>query len=480
MPFQTIDRSPSEPGGANSVLIVSATTPQSLLGIEDPIALGAFLLELGWDVHVVIPGINVNQTNLGEESSAYADLSSRKFLDERVHLTGTLEDSFGFQRSVVEEIIPDVQPKLIHCTDFGTALIPAATRKLKIPCLLTVHNLQTCEWPLAEIESRFGKFVGWRFLYYRNQPAEYDDAKAWNEVDLLASGIFSAHWLATGSGEFLNEISQGRHNAIPRHIVSEILSKKFAKCTTEIPYGVSPVLTPKKNPFLTYCYSENDHVKGKLANKKSLQKACKLASDDAVPLFLWFAGSDSEQSGYRLLTDSLFDLVTHNWAEKVQVALIAREDLGKRLLNVVELHSLASRVAVIDLLSAHAPLAFAAADFLLAPSLYEPSALPQKLALTHGCIPVAFNTGANTETVIPLDVSSDSGNGFLFKSYGLAGLMWGVEQALGFFRMPKETTAPQTRRIMIESMKAFDLSETARIYAGVYRRMLARPMRSVF
>jgi starch synthase/alpha-amylase len=34
---------------------------------------------------------------------------------------------------------------LIHCNDWMTALIPAMSRRLGIPCLFTIHNIHTVE-----------------------------------------------------------------------------------------------------------------------------------------------------------------------------------------------------------------------------------------------------------------------------------------------------------------------------------------------
>ena len=66
---------------------------------------------------------------------------------------GNLKLALAFQREVINHVIPDVQPDLIHCNDWMTGLIPAAARRMGIPCLFTVHNIHTHKLTLAQQRS---------------------------------------------------------------------------------------------------------------------------------------------------------------------------------------------------------------------------------------------------------------------------------------------------------------------------------------
>ena len=59
--------------------------------------------------------------------------------------------SLAFQREVINNIIPRVQPDLIHCNDWMTGLIPALSREEGIPCLFTIHNIHTVKTFLTSI-----------------------------------------------------------------------------------------------------------------------------------------------------------------------------------------------------------------------------------------------------------------------------------------------------------------------------------------
>ena len=60
--------------------------------------------------------------------------------------------SLAFQREVINYIIPWVQPDVIHCHDWLTGLIPAIAKKWGIPCLFTVHRIQSASCLLSDVE----------------------------------------------------------------------------------------------------------------------------------------------------------------------------------------------------------------------------------------------------------------------------------------------------------------------------------------
>ena len=129
------------------------------------------LFRCGADVHVALPHyrrmFHVDLGNMvSDEVRAYMmhfNNSSRIHLaeDRIFYYRDTVyssysDDSFkqavAFQREVLNNIIPAVQPDLIHCNDWMTGLIPGAARRMGIPCLFTVHNIHTSKVTLENIE----------------------------------------------------------------------------------------------------------------------------------------------------------------------------------------------------------------------------------------------------------------------------------------------------------------------------------------
>jgi hypothetical protein len=110
------------------------------------------------------------------------------------------------------------------------------------------------------------------------------------------------------------------------------------------------------------------------------------------------------------------------------------------------------------------------------PSSFEPCGLPQMIGSIYGTLPVAHDTGGIHDTVTHLDISKNSGNGFLFKTFDSGGLSWAIDQAMKFYMMSPGIKKRQIRRIMTESAATFNHQVTAQQYIDIYEKMLQRPL----
>jgi starch synthase/alpha-amylase len=63
----------------------------------------------------------------------------------------------------------------------------------------------------------------------------------------------------------------------------------------------------------------------------------------------------------------------------------------------------------------------------------------------------------------------------MFKNFDANGLRWAIHEAMRFYNLPDPVRAEQIRRIMTESLTAYDDRATARNYIVLYERMLERP-----
>ncbi len=144
--------------------------------------------------------------------------------------------------------------------------------------------------------------------------------------------------------------------------------------------------------------------------------------------------------------------------------------------DIVRQHGLQARVAVCNFSESLSRLAYAASDFVLMPSLFEPCGLPQMISCKYGSLPVAHDTGGIHDTIAPLDIERNTGNGFLFRDYDSRALRWGLDQAMMFFRQPEEVRTRQIARIMREGAECFTHEVTARKYLQLYETMLERPV----
>jgi starch synthase/alpha-amylase len=349
-----------------------------------------------------------------------------------------------FQREVINNIIPHVQPDLIHCNDWMTGLIPAMARQMGIPCLFTVHNVHTVKTTLAFIEDRgIDAAAFWRQLFFEFMADRYETARETNPIDLLTSGVFAAHFVNVVSPNFLAEIVDGRHGFVYPPLRQELANKVQAACAAGILNAPDPSFNPARDKELKQTYGPKNHIAAKKENKRYLQKKLGLIQDDRAPIFFWPSRLDPIQKGCQLLGDILYKII---------------------------------RVAIYDFDFHLEHQAYAACDFILMPSSFEPCGLPQMIAPLYGTLPVAHDTGGIHDTISHLDVAQNSGNGFLFKNFDSGGLWWAIEQAMHFYNLPKATKGKQIRRIMQESAAAFTHANTARQYIKLYEKMLKRPL----
>ena len=455
-------------------------------------SLVAALFDLGADVHVALP--HYRRMFHEETAQLVADelrVYKSRMPDARIHLA---EDrcfyyrdrvysqsganprlALAFQREVITNIIPEVQPDLIHCNDWMTGLIPAAARRMGIPCLFTVHNIHTHKLTLAQVEdSGIDAAEFWANLYYEYPPMDYFSARDNDPVDLQASGVFGAHFINTVSPTFLREIVDGWHDFIPNSIRSEIRNKYNAGCAYGILNAPDPSDDPATDDKIPFRYGPDDHAEMKRRNKVALQHALGLEENPNAPLFFWPSRLDPVQKGPQLLADICYRFLDRHWAEGAQIAVIANGAFQQPFWDIRSFHNIGSRLGVSNFDARLSQLGFAASDFMLMPSLFEPCGLPQMQAPIYGSLAVAHNTGGLHDTVEPLDVAAHKGNGFVFDTYDSNGLFWAMDQAMAFWALPADVRNAEVARIMRESHSRFNHEACAREYIALYERMLNR------
>lgn len=453
------------------------------------------LYNQGADVHVALPDYrSIFNGNLSPIVKRELSKIRNSVPEERIHLAQdraffylkhiysgnefeNVKISLAYQREVINNIVPKVRPDLIHCNDWMTALIPAMARQLGIPCLFTIHNIHTVKSTLSEIEDRgIDGASFWQNLYFEHYPTTYEQIRDAVPVDFLASGVFAAHFVNTVSPKFLEEMIEGRHGFVKDCMQQELANKSNAGCAVGILNAPDPSYHPSIDDVQPCMYSETNHVLGKKTNKRMFQKNLGLIQNTEAPIFFWPSRLDPVQKGCRLLADILYDVVARYWKQNLEIVFVADGEFQRHFKDIVRLHNLSDRVAICGFNDRLARLAYGASDFVLMPSSFEPCGLPQMIGPIYGALPVSHDTGGIHDTVVHLDVSKDTGNGFLFKTYDSGGLSWAVDQAMQFYMMSPKQKERQIRRIMTESAATFNHQVTAQQYIDIYEKMLRRPL----
>ena len=183
-----------------------------------PVRLALELYKQGLDVYVTQPDFR----NIFENCRRKKNNCSNFTLPvDRVHLAqdraffhskiidlnsekDNLKIALAFQREVINQIIPRIQPEIIHCCGWMTGLIPAAGRKLGIPCLFTAQKFDSASSCLSYVEDRgIDAAAFWQFLYYKRYPINYMETRETNPADFLLSGILAADFVTTSRSAYL-------------------------------------------------------------------------------------------------------------------------------------------------------------------------------------------------------------------------------------------------------------------------------------
>jgi len=107
---------------------------------------------------------------------------------------------------------------------------------------------------------------------------------------------------------------------------------------------------------------------------------------------------------------------------------------------------------------------YAASDFFLMPSRFEPCGLAQMYALKYGTIPIVRETGGLSDTVIEYNYYDMQGTGFTFWQYNSDDMSYAIERALGIYN-----NQPHWDKIRRNAMSQnFSAKKTAEEYLQVF------------
>lgn len=342
------------------------------------------------------------------------------------------------------------QPDLLHCHDWHAAAIPAFVSAIgtsSLPSILTIHNIEgQGKWDADEVLSWLqlqGKDVS--ALRYRDQQGN---------INLLQLGLRSASAVNTVSPTYAQEILTSDYGL---GLESDLKQR---------PGGVSGIVNgidyaafnPATDATLFARYDATTVEVGKVANKKALLAELDLAPS-AGPLFV-AVGRFTNQKGVDLIPACLGDIVKAGG----RVALLGSgvPEVEKAIAEAVAPYPQHCRV-VVKFDAKLAQRMYAAADFFLMPSRFEPCGLGQLIAMRYGALPIVRDTGGLHDTVRDLRRHRD-GTGLVFGPATTDALQAAVADALRIFNQP-DTMKSARRRAMQQD---FSWTRSAKDYLQLY------------
>jgi len=373
--------------------------------------------------------------------SPYADAEGREHPDNDLRFA-----RLSLAAAEIAELgVGGWKPDVTHLNDWPTALAAGYLkwRGSSARTVLTLHNL-----------AHQGVFPAGRREALAIPAAAFtlDGVEYYGGLSFLKAGLNYADEITTVSETYAEEIARPEFGCGLEGLIAK---RRAEGRLTGILNGIEPGWDPRADKSCPYLLDPQrwksryaDYIRGVFG--LSLSRA---------PLFA-FVARLTHQKGVDLVME-LAETIVERGAQLVLIGRGDRHAEGRAV-------ELAARFpeaigARIGFRPAEARAAFAAADFLLMPSRYEPCGLSQMFAQRFGALPLAHRTGGLAETV------DDGATGFLFDGADAGGLQGALDRAFAVYAQPREFHA--MRRAAMA--KRFDWEDSAAKYAVIYRRLAA-------
>ena len=143
----------------------------------------------------------------------------------------------------------------------------------------------------------------------------------------------------------------------------------------------------------------------------------------------------TEQKGFDLVACVLDDMMCR---EDMQFMLLGTGDERfEKFMAAAEKRYPGKLCAYIGYKEELSHLVYAASDFFLMPSRFEPCGLGQMIAMRYGSVPVVRETGGLKDTVIPYNRFPEEGNGFSFRDFDAWEMRDAMRLAMACYKEPE-------------------------------------------
>ena len=333
---------------------------------------------------------------------------------------------------------------ILHLNDWHTALSALYIKEenLKIKTVFTIHNLA--------YQGIFNK-SSLQKLSINQKYFSMDGLEFYGNINFLKAGIAYSDAITTVSPTYAKEILTKEYGCGLDGFLRYHKSK-----LSGILNGINrSIFNPKSDDSL-YCKYDDKSIDNKLKNKIAFLKESSLG-DSSIPLFVMVTRL-VEQKGVVLLMESIDRLLKL----KVNLFIIGDGDLE----IVTKFEKLSNRYKNFEFVSGYSEIfshkVYAAADFLLMPSKFEPCGLNQMIAMSYGTLPIVHAVGGLKDSVV------DGVDGVVFEKYSAEAFLLAIKQAL---KLKKESGKFNSMQISI-MQKDLSFRRSALKYLELYKKVL--------
>ncbi len=355
------------------------------------------------------------------------------------------------------------KPDILYANDYHTAFTMPFLKThyrqdnlfSKTAGVFTIHNLKYQGIYEPEDTMEFSSFGMKNF--YPGSWFEY-----YGKTNYMQVGIKFADKITTVSPTYAKEIrtayyGEGLHNVLNNRSVDLI------GVLNGVDYNN---WSPEVDKLISPNYSKNT-----LEKKKEIKY--KLLIDNGIkdnldiPLF-GMVSRLTEQKGIDLIINKLEDFL---WNERMRFVIIGTGEIKyQNYFNYIKYKYPNLSIVYIEYNEQLSHRIYAASDFLLIPSRFEPCGLTQMYAMRYGTLPIVRATGGLVDTVNEFIPDTKKGTGIVFWNYNADDFAYALERALQLY---KSTELMNTARI--NAMEAdFSASNSANKYIEIFNWALEK------
>lgn len=380
-------------------------------------------------------------------------------------LYGYFDDGerFAYFSNAVIVLMKELNIKfdILHVHDWQTAMIPCILRKKpefygvfdKLKTVLTIHN------PLFKgyfnHESLYDFYGLGDDLYYSGK------VRLEGQVSTLKAGISFSDKITTVSPNHVQELLTPE-TSFGLSYDLELRRDDFVGILNGIDYGE---FDPKNDGYIYKKFAPAAVLNGKKANKEGFNAENNL--EPGRPLY-GIVSRLSDQKGIDLLmfmSNYILDM-----GGNIAIVGSGEKFAEDYFDNLVRRYP--TRVSVyIGYNNEVAHKIYAASDFFLMPSVFEPCGISQMIAHRYGSLPVVRSTGGLKDTVMPY--YKDRGNekeadGFVFEDYDTNAARWAIDETLFVYYDRKDVMD-----ILVKNAVAVDhkWEKSAKKYLDLYKNI---------
>ena len=372
------------------------------------------------------------------------------------------EYRFAFFCKAILEMLPEIdfKPDIIHCNDWHTGPIcMLLNEKYKenafykdIKTLFTIHNLEY----MGNFTKKTLTLFGMSEELFVPEKTEF-----YGMFNFIKTGLVYA--------DAINTVSETYSKEIQTHEYGERLEgllKSRERDLFGILNGIDyEIFNPETDKYIYKNYNEST-INYKKENKYALQKELGLPRKD-VPVISLISRM-AHQKGLDLVMDKIDEMMEN----ELQFIILGSGEkcYEKGFMELKEKYP--EKMAVytgFNISLAHK--IYAASDFFLMPSRFEPCGLGQMISLRYGTIPIVRETGGLAETVIDIEKDKEKGNGFSYKEFCPEDLIKTIKRGIKFYNQDKEAW----NRLVKNAMKVdFSWDRSAKKYLELYEKVMKK------